>query len=158
MKRIILCILGCILLMCTAAAAEDCTHENILMCSLNSEIVDLEAGHQWVETKTCVCDDCSRKIVQRRYGEFVGHTFYMSESIHFEAEGMHLWVFICPECYAVALQELECAGGDRCNVYTVSVGEIPPVQQGESWEEQKLLTDDDYVKRWIAQDRTDKAQ
>ena len=154
MKRFVLCILSlALMLLSLNAMAESCSHENLLMCSLRSECQDLVEGHQYVQTKSCVCDDCSTNIVQRIYGQFVGHTFHMSESIHFDADGMHLWVFICPECYHVALRELECAGGEQCGLYKASIGEIPPVQQGESWEAQKLLTDDDYIRRWIAQKR-----
>ena len=152
MKRILLCMMICLLFTC--AAAENCAHENLLMCSLRSEWVDVDAGHQLVYTKSCVCDDCSENIISKTYADFVGHVFHMSESIHFAAEGMHLWVFICPECWHVELREMPCAGGDQCLMYSAQTGERPPVAAGESLETQRLLTDEDYVKRWIAQDRT----
>ena len=156
MKKIILCILGCfLLLMWTDAIAEECAHENLLECSLISRWEDLEAGHQWVEIKNCVCDDCGRKLVNRDYGQFVGHTFYMSESIHFEANQMHLWVFICPDCWHVTLVKEGCLGGDQCLIFHPQAGERPPVQYCESLEEfLQQTTTEDFIKRWLAQDRS----
>lgn len=157
MKKVILCILGCILLLAwTGAAAEDCTHENQLECGMISGWEDLVDGHWWVETQTCVCDDCGKKIVRRSVGEFLGHTFHMSESIHFEADSMHLWVFICPECWHVTLREQACGGGDQCYIYRTPRGQTPLVHYGDSWVAwQQATTTEDYVKRWIAQDRTE---
>lgn len=152
MKRILLCMIICLLFTC--AAAETCAHRNLLMCSLRSEWVDMGAGHQLVYTKSCVCDDCSANIVSKSYADFVGHVFHMSESIHFAAEGMHLWVFICPECWHVHLEESTCAGGDQCLMYSAQTGERPPVQQEEFIAVFRALTNEAYVKRWLAQDRT----
>ena len=155
MKRIILCMLGCILMLMwtTAAAEEKCDHLNTVECNVLGGWVDYLSGHQWEETRMCVCDDCGKKITDRVYGQFYGHEFHLSESIHFENEKRHLFVFICPSCWHVALTEIICPGGEVCQMVKPTVGDIPPVQQGESLEEQHLLTDDDYIKRWIAQDR-----
>ena len=112
MRRIICCITMITLLTGLWAMAESCTHNNLLMCSLRSECKDVGDGHQMVYTKSCVCDDCSENLVQRTYGPLMGHVFHLSESIHFEREGMHLWVFICPECWHVTLKEEACAGRD----------------------------------------------
>ena len=154
MKRIILCILGCILLMAwTFAAAEECTHEKLLMCSLKGKWVDLNEGHQWVETKSCVCDDCGTNLVETTLSGFVGHTFHLSESLHFAREGLHRWVFLCPDCWHEMLIEEECQGGSECLIYKASVGGNPEVNAAESLTEHNLLTNDDYIKRWIAQNR-----
>ena len=150
----ILCVLACLLLL-TYAVAEDCAHENLLMCSLRSAWEDVEIGHRQVYTKSCVCDDCSRSIVSKTYGALTGHTFHLSESIHFAAEEMHLWVFICPDCWCVTLVKEGCLGGDQCLIFHPQAGERPPVQYGESLEEfLQQTTTEDYIKRWLAQDRS----
>ena len=153
MKRIILCMLACLLLL-TYAAAEDCAHENLLMCSMRSAWEDVDAGHRQVYTKSCVCDDCSQSIVSKTYGALTGHTFHMSESIHFAAEELHLWVFVCPDCLHITLMEEKCAGGDACLLFSAQAGERPPVQQGESIAAYRALTKDDYIRRWIAYKKT----
>ena len=159
MKKVILCVLGGLLLLIATAIAEDtCAHKNILECSVLSEWKDYGTGHRWEETRLCVCDDCGKKITNTSYGHFEGHAFHLSESIHFEDENRHLFVFICPTCWHIVREEIVCPGGNVCLMVKPSVGEIPPVQQGESLEEQRLLTDEDYIKRWIAQDRADKTQ
>ena len=159
MKRIIRCLLGCLLLiMCTAAAEETCSHKNILECSFLSGWKDYGISHVWEETRLCVCDDCGKKISNKTYGDLEGHEFHLSESIHFEEDFRHVWVLICSKCWRVSAMELVCVGGETCDRVKATVGEIPPVQQGESIEEQRLLTDEDYIKRWIAQDRADAKQ
>lgn len=156
MKKIILCMLGCLLLlMWTEATAETCTHENLLECSFTKGWEDVEVGHQWVETRSCVCDDCGKKLIKKTYGGLVGHVFYMSESLHFAADRMHLWVFVCPDCRHVTLREESCAGGDRCLLYSAQAGERPPVQQEEAIAAFREFTTDDYIKRWIASRKTE---
>ena len=67
MKRMMLCIWCCILMLWSGAVAESCQHENLLMCSLKGKWVDLGVGHQYVYTKSCVCDDCSQSIISKIY-------------------------------------------------------------------------------------------
>lgn len=150
MRRIICCITMITLLTGLWAKAESCTHDNLLMCSLRSECQDVGDGHQTVYTKSCVCDDCSENLVQRTYGPLMGHVFHLSESIHFEREGMHLWVFICPECWHVTLKEEACAGGDQCLTYTAQAGEMPAVQHDLALEDVRAWTDKDYIMHWIS--------
>ena len=152
-KRMMLCIWCCILMLWSGAVAESCQHENLLMCSLKGKWVDLSVGHQYVYTKSCVCDDCSQSIISKIYEGFMGHTFHLSESLHFVEEGMHRWVFLCPDCWHVMIIEEECQGGSGCLIYKASVGENPEVNVAESLAEHHLLTNDDYIKRWIAQKR-----
>lgn len=84
MKRVILCILGCILLMVwTGAAAEDCAHEHQVVRSVLSGWKDMEAGHLWEETRLSVCDSCGRKFARQTISDFEGHEIHLSESIHF---------------------------------------------------------------------------
>lgn len=155
MKRIILCILCCLLLLTWtgAAPAEKCPHENQVECSVTKGWEDLTEGHEWVETRSCVCDDCGKQLIHKSHGGLVGHEFHLSESNHYEAEGVHIWVFICPMCYHVTLIEAECAGGDQCYFFQAEVGENPPVTYPTSLEEDRQLTTQDYVKHWIAQGR-----
>ena len=154
MKRIILCILGCILLMMWPAQAEnDCAHEERRLVGVINEWQDWESGHQYVETQLEICDACGEKCFLSDSGDLEGHVFHMSESIHFEAENRHLCVLICPTCWHVELSEIICPGGDVCELFTPQAGEMPPIQQGESLEEMYELTTPDYIKRWLAQNR-----
>lgn len=154
MRRIILCILGCILLLTwMGAAAEKCPHEHLRVMGILVQCKDYAAGHQTVETKTCICDDCGAKVIRSTGGEFTGHVFQMSESIHFAEDQMHLWVFICPDCWHVYLEEYPCAGGAECTLYSAQEGELPPIQYGQFISEIRELTAQDYVIRWLEQQK-----
>ena len=51
------------------------------------------------------------------------------------------------------LEEYPCSGGDVCEIFRPQAGGMPQVQQGESLEAQRLLTVQDYIRRWLAQGR-----
>ena len=150
MKRVILCILACVLLlMWTGVHAENCLHEHQQVIGVLNECKDFETGHAIVVTKNCICADCGKKVVRMEYEEFEGHAFHMSESIHFEEDSMHLWVFICPECWHISLIEEACTGGAQCMLYSAQEGELPPIQYGQFVSDMWELTAQDYVKRWL---------
>lgn len=137
---------------------EPCTHENMTESSAWTETVveAREAGHVRYRISMNFCKDCSQKIYEREYDGFQGHVFHMAESIHFSADGVHLWVFICPECMYTTMREEPCAGGDQCLTYNAQAGERPAVQLADSlaaWKEANQQ--DDIVQRWIAQNGTE---
>lgn len=152
-----LCLLGCLLLLMwnSEVLAEKCDHVHMIVKDEQTTYEDVEAGHQWVTTKAGICDDCGANLIRRIEGGLTGHVFYMSESIHFTEEGVHLWVFICPECLHIALREEACTGGDWCNRYSAQAGERAPVTYGISLAEERQMTDEDYVKHWVAQNRAE---
>ncbi len=159
MRRILMILMLTLLLtvLCVASAqGEKCRHDGLTDVVTDISYKDVEAGHVLVFTKTGECLDCGKPASIQVEGGLTGHVFCMSESIHFEADGMHLWVFICLDCYRVSLRELPCGGGKRCYVYKAVHGKTPPVHYGDSWEAwHQQTTTEDYVKRWIAQDRSE---
>ena len=150
MKRIAACMLACILLMLLGAIAEQCSHEQLRPAGTFTQCEDLEYGHQKKETSTSVCEDCGKKVVRSSYGALMGHTFYMSESIHFEEDGIHLCVFICPDCRHVRLVEYACTGGRQCYVYRGQESESFPAQTMRRRSELQELTEQDYLERWLS--------
>lgn len=150
-RRIILCILGCILLLCSAVAETECQHVHIEeMATSHTVIVPLEAGHYSCKVTHTMCLDCKTDFVDRQYGHFVGHTFHIAESIHCQQEGRHLWVFLCSECMYITMREEECAGGENCVRYSPQAGEMPVVQLTDSlvaWKEEN--TKEVIVSRWL---------
>ncbi len=151
MKRIILCILGCILLlMWTSVAAEECTHIHVVDISNLDLCVDLEAGHQEMTLETRVCTDCGKKIIQRSYGPFVGHVFTMAESLHFDEDMAHLFVFICKDCHHIVKEAIGC-NRNRCWTYLAPDRIHPQVEYFdhlEAWEAEN--PEEAIVNRWIA--------
>ena len=150
-KRIILCILGCILLMVWMGPADaDCLHTQVERCDTIEQCNDLYEGHQVVTIKTNICVDCGEKIIQRQYGEFKGHVFYMAENLHFEEDQAHLFVFICQECHHILVEEIRCVG-NCCLIYHAQAGENPPVEylgHLDAWKQDN--PEEAIVSRWLA--------
>lgn len=138
-------------LLCSAVAENECQHVNTEeMATSHTVIVPLEAGHYPCKVTHTMCLDCKKGFVERQYGQFVGHTFHMAESIHSQQEGMHLWIFICPECMYVTMVEEACAGGENCHLYCAQEGTSPAIQLADSlaaWKEADAKSD--IVSRWI---------
>ncbi len=159
MKRILITIILTLLLtvLCVASAqGEICQHDGLTNAATEFSYRDVDVGHVLVYTQTGECSICGNEAVIQAEGGLTGHLFCMSESVHFEADGMHLWVFICLDCHHVSLVEEPCAGGNQCLVYRAQVGMRAPVHYGDSWEAwHQQTTTEDYVKRWVAQQRTE---
>ncbi len=159
MKRVILCILACILLLTLTccAAAEECYHEHQIVKGLLIEWEDFETGHRLVETNYNICDPCGKKFMHQTCGELEEHVYHLAESIHFvrdtarfQMHNEHLWVFICPTCWHIQTLVELCAGEDDCLRFNAQEGENPQVQYGESlndWHEEN--TKQDYILRWL---------
>ena len=139
-------------MICPVFAESNCLHEDVYEI-ISNEVRPQEAGHISCKVITSICQECKRKFVDEQFGGFRGHIFHMAESIHCEADGMHLWVFLCSGCMYITMMEDACTGGDQCMTYSAQVGEIPAVQYADSlaaWKETNEKND--IVARWIAND------
>lgn len=138
--------------LCPALAEAKCLHENVYEL-VSNEVRPRAAGHENCKVITAICQDCKTKYVDERFESFKGHVFHMAESLHFEEDGMHLWVFICSECMYITMIEDACTGGANCMLYSAQAGVRPAVQYADSlaaWKDENEKND--IVARWLAGD------
>lgn len=141
-----------IALLCPAFAEDECQHIHLSKMATSHTVVEaLEAGHYRCKITHTLCTDCYKRFVDKQFENLQGHTFHMAESVHGQQEGMHLWIFICPECMHITMIEELCEGGRNCSKYGAQEGTTPAVQLSDTlapWKETDAKRD--IIRRWIA--------
>ena len=132
------------------AAAEGCLHKQLTTIRSITQCQDYYDGHAYVEQAFQRCEDCGKAIIRKTAGDLQGHVLHMAESVHCEADGIHVYVFICEDCLHPVMQLHECGGGEACTRIQAAVGETPPVktvQCVDDWYTEHILTE--IVQRWL---------
>ena len=136
------------------ATAESCLHKNLTTIRSITQYQDYHDGHVEVAHTFQCCADCGSAFIQKTNGGLQGHVLHMAESVHCEADGLHVYVFVCADCLHPVMRLYECTGGADCTRIKASVGEHPPVKTVpclDDWCTEDILTK--IVQRWLLEQK-----